>query len=784
MQHPRTKMALLTLLLAVLTAAGVCLAVLRASLPRRAGDTALAGLEAAVGIELDAHAVPRVRADSLPDAWRAQGYLHAQERFFQMDLMRRSVAGELAALFGPLALPLDRDQRRYDFRARSAALAARLTARQQTWLRAYVEGVNAGLADLRARPPEYWLLGQAPRAWTVEDSLLVVYAFYTMLSNNESYERAQGVMRDTLPDSVFEFLTPSSTRFDRPLLAANGDPTGGYTPAPIPPAGDYDLRGLTAPAFGRPRVDPPLAGAASNNWAVDARRSTRGDAILANDPHLRLQLPNVFYRSELEWPGGVARGVGIPGLPGILLGATEHIAWGATVSNADQADWVVIEVDPVDPNRYRVPGGSAPFDRNVYEIEVAGAAQPERLEVLSTRFGPVVDRDWRGRPLALHAAWLEDDGVNLAVLDLLFATGSEEAVQVLASWSGPSLNWLVADADGEIRWVANGPLPRRVGFDGSVPESWADGTRGWRGWQPPPRLPGGADGTLFTANNRTLDLDTASRLSRMWMRPTRAHRIAELLTAQPRFDERDFLRMQLDTEAHAYERIRELVLEIVPADEADAALLTARRTAANWNGRADPDEQAFSLLHGYYLELLEQALRPLLLPALTADPNFVYRWPLADEPLRRILDERPAHLLLGDYTNWDEFLRDILRTSLNARTTQRGLAIDTAWGEVNRLAVAHPLASLPVIGNWLRLPVAPLPGSMVSVRVAAPNYGAVIRMAVSPAEQSAGILQMAGGQSGHFLSPNFADLNEDWLSGEPTPFLAGPTVYRYTLRPR
>jgi penicillin amidase len=783
MELNRTKIVLLTLLLLIAVAAGGVYALLTASLPRRAGSAELTGLKATVTIELDAHAVPRVRAESLLDAWQAQGYLHAQERFFQMDLMRRSVAGELSALFGARALQLDRAQRPFGYRARSAALAARLTQQQREWLQAYVRGVNAGLADLGARPPEYWLLGQAPLPWTVEDSLLVVYAFYTMLSNNESFEFAQAVMRDTLPRSLYEFLTPSATRFDRPLQTSAADPTGGYVPAPIPPPQDYDLRGVSSPRFDRPHVAPPLSGAASNNWAVDTRRSARGDAIVANDPHLRLQLPNVFYRSELQWPGGVARGVGIPGLPGILLGATDRIAWGATVSNADQSDWVIVEIDPANPDRYRVPEGSAAFEHTVHEIEIAGSAEPERLEVLSTRFGPIARHDWLGRPLALHATWLDDDGINLDILDIVFADNSDAAVEVLASWLGPSLNWLVADADGDIAWVANGPLPERIGFDGSVPESWADGARGWRGLQPPPRLPARADGTLFTANNRTLDLDNSTRLGRMWMRSTRAQRIAQLLDAQARFDESDFLRMQLDTAAQAYERIRALILEVVPASETDPLLSNARRSVADWNGRADPNERAFLVLHRYYLALLEQVLRPLMLPSLAADPEFVYRWPLADEAMRRLLDERPPHLLLGDYGDWDSFLRDILRLSLQAGTTPSGLAIDTAWGEANRLAVAHPLAGLPVIGAWLRLPEAPQPGSMVSLRVAAPNYGAVIRMAVSPAEPESGILQMAGGQSGHFLSPNFADLNEDWLSGAATPFLAGPTQSSFSLRP-
>lgn len=769
----RLVAALLGLLL--FAAAGIY-AVLSASLPRRAGEAVAAGLEQPVRIELDARGIPRIHAESTEDLWRAQGFLHAQDRFFQMDLMRRSQAGELAAFVGARALALDREQRVFDFRARAAALADRLTARDRARLKDYTEGVNAGLADLGARPPEYWLLRQTPAPWTVEDSLLVVFAFYTMLSNNEAYERSQAVMRATLPPGLYDFLTPSTSRFDRPVLAWDDDATGGYRPVEIPPAAVYDLRGVEESGTGAPRIDPPLNGAASNQWVVDRSRSSRGEAMLANDPHLRLRLPSVFYRTELEWPGGTARGVGIPGVPGILLGATDAIAWGATVSNADQADWVVVETDPADPGRYLVPGGSEPFERKRHWIEVAGA-EPEAHEVLLTRFGPVVERDWLGRPLALHATWLEPGGVNLDILDLIFARTASEALEVLAAWRGPSQNWVVADAAGDIAWIANGPLPRRVGYDGSSPQSWADGTRRWDGEHEPPSSRGSPKGALFTANSRTLPWPASNALGRMWMRPTRAHRIGALLDARPSFDERDFLDMQLDTRAAGYERMRALVLEVVAEDDPDERLRAVRKAVVAWNGRADPGEPAFDVLHRYYLALLDRVLGPLLLPAAAADPRFVYRWPLADEPLRRLLDERPPHFLLADYKSWPEFLRAVLRDSL------RDDAPKLVWGEVNRLRVAHPLGGLPVIGRWLRLPDAALPGSMVSLRVAAPDYGAVIRMAVSPATPSEGFLQMAGGQSGHFLSPHFADLTEDWLDGTPTPFLAGPTVDSFRLVP-
>ena len=769
----------------VLVLAVAAYAVLAAALPRRDGEAIVAALETNVEIELDAHAIPRIRSATLADALRGQGFMHAQERFFQMDLARRAAAGELAELFGERLASVDRTQRMFGFRQRAHELAADLPPRHAEWLAAYVEGVNAGLADLRARPPEYWVARSYPKPWTIEDSLLVVYAFFTMLSNNESYERGQAAMHAALPKSVYEFLTPSTSRFDRPLVVDGTDPTGGYAPLPIPPQSDVDLRAAPAlqPAAPATFIDPPLLGPASNQWAVDAARSTHGAAILANDPHLSLRLPSLFYRCELYFEDRAVRGVSIPGVPGILLGASDSLAWGATVSNADQSDWVVIEPDAVDPTRYKTPDGSEPYRRTLESIALPRGARAEQLEVESTRWGPVLDRDAAGRPLALHAPWAEPSGVNLDILELMLARDVRDGLSVLHAWAGPSLNWMLADAAGEIAWTVNGPLPRRVGFDGARPESWADGTRGWDGERDPPTLIGRADGALFTANNRTLPVDRALDLSRMWMRPLRALRIDELLRSRRTFTESDFLAMQLDTRAAGYDAIRDVLLEVVPATETDESLAAARAHVLAWNGSADVGEIGFRILHLYYRALVERLLAPLLAPAREADPRFVYRWPLADEPVRRLLDERPAHLLSREFEDWPQMLRQVLLDALEAVAADGSRPkLDASWGEANTLDVEHPLAALPVVGRWLRLPAVPVPGSTVSLRVASPAYGAVIRMAIAPARPAEGILQMSGGQSGHFLSQNFADLQSDWVDGTPTPFLAGPTVSRFTLK--
>src|SRR6185503_18460517 len=366
---------------------------------------------------------------------------------------------------------------------------------------------------------------------------------------------------------------------------------------------------------------------------------------------------------------------------------------------------------------------------------------------------------------------------------LAAATDVASAAAILERWAGPSLNWALADSAGEIAWVVNGPLPHRVGFDGSRPESLADGSRAWQGRLASPRRIGGDDGVLFTANSRTLPRAEAAAMSRMYMRPLRAKRIADLLASRRTFSERDLLALQLDTRAEGYELLRAAVLDAVPADDGNALLKRARAHIAAWSGNADPGEPGFRLLHAYYRALLERALSPLLAPAAAADPEFVYRWPLADEVLRRLLDERPPHLLTAEHASWPDFLRAALLDTVTA-IERNGGGIDAPWGEINELDVGHPLATaLGPFASWLKLPAAPLPGSMVSLRVAAPSYGAVLRMVVSPGTSADGVFELAGGQSGNPLSPHFADLAGEWLRGEPTPFRAGAAVDQFALQP-
>jgi len=350
---------------------------LRGSLPQVDGSAPLAGLSAPVVVERDARGIPTIRGATRLDVARAIGFVHAQERFFQMDLLRRTAAGELAALFGPAALAVDRAHRLHRFRHRAQQAGITAPADEHALIVAYTNGVNAGLAALAVRPFEYLLLRAAPEPWRAEDTLLAIYAMYLDLQGQQWLrESARGVLRETLPPELAAFLDPPGTEWDAPL---QGEPFAA-PPPPGPTVFDLRNRPVAHPVSQSTATPPPLfalfpaapaaeseTASGSNNWAVAGRLTAHGGALLANDMHLGLRLPNIWYRATLAYPdehGGERQihGVTLPGTPAIVSGGNGHIAWGYTNSEGDWADLVVLEPGADDAS-YQTPDGSRSFVR-------------------------------------------------------------------------------------------------------------------------------------------------------------------------------------------------------------------------------------------------------------------------------------------------------------------------------------------------------------------------------------------------------------------------------------
>ena len=768
-----------------------------ASLPLVDGEHVLAGLSAPATIERDAYGVPTVRAATRADAARALGFLHAQERFFQMDLTRRKAAGELAELIGPGVLDVDRKIRVHRFRAVAQRSWQASTEQGRAVIEAYTAGVNSGLAALREKPFEYLLLRTEPAPWKPEDTILVSLAMFLELHDDiGEQESARGLMRDLLPAPLYAFLNPAGTEWDAPLVGP------AFEVPPVPGPEVFDLRKEPPPAAGKalPRAAALeraelKAALGSNNWAVDGQHSKTGAAIVANDMHLGISVPNTWYRASLAWSdaAGAHRvtGATLPGAPTLVVGSTGAIAWAYTNSQGDWNDLVVLEADPADAGRYLTPSGPQAFEKHQEVVHVKGGAD-QTVEVLGTIWGPVIDTDHRGRKRAMHWTAYDPQAVNLALLDVETAQNVDEAVSRANLAGIPPQNFVCGDSSGRIAWTIIGRVPRRSGLSGREPESWADGSRHWDGWLAPAEYPKVVDppsGRLWSANSRMVDGEMLARIGESgYDLGARQKQIRDGLLGLEKAGVADMLQIQLDDRALFLARWRELLLRTLDAAavRADPRRAEFRRLVDSWGGHASTDSAGYRLARAFRIHLAEEVFGAVTARCKAADDRFDYPgqvWRF-EGPLWALVTERPAHLLPAKYRTWDEQLLAAVDATVTEMAARGGTLAARTWGERNTSRVQHPLSmAVPALGRWLDMPALALPGDSHMPRFQSPRAGASERMAVSPGREAEGYFHMPGGESGHPMSAHYGDGHMAWARGEATPFLPGAAVNTLTLKP-
>lgn len=749
---------------------------LRASLAAVDGHVTVA-VSAPVSIERDAQGVPTVRAESRIDLYYAEGFVHGQERFFQMDLSRRVAAGRLSELFGVRALEADKGARVHGLTLVAESALANLPKSHREQLDAYVAGVNAGVAQLGARPFEYALLRTAPEPWAARDSFLVLLSMFMELTDQQAQlDRQRGAMFSALPPAVYRWLTAPGNSWDAPL---GGD---AVTLPPLPSERWYDDTAAALPAV---RTQTNTVG--SNSFAVAGRLTAHGGAILANDMHLGLRLPNIWYRLRLlEIQGDSSRldaiGVSLPGVPGIVVGSNTHIAWGFTNSYGDYSDRVVLRTSG-SAGRYRVPRGGDTL-RVREEIITVRDAEPVALSVPMTRFGPVIAEDAQRRPVAVRWLGHFDEAINLSLLDFMDVTEIDSGIALAQRLGIPPQNILLAGRDGRIGWTIAGRLPRRVGYDATRPVM-SDQDGGWRGWLPPaeyPALVDPASARLWTANGRVADLANAASIGLSdYPLGVRASQIRGRLFAAEQFAETDVLDIALDTRGVFLERWRVLMRSVLSQDAVAQRASRAEQLSLLSRGglSATADDAAYRLVREFRRrverDLLESFLAPLAdLPDIRLDVLRQREGPLWD-----VVSKQPLHLLPAGYTDWSSYFLSVLDHQADT------LPANATWGDANVLAIRHPLAgSLPgALRGYLSMPARPMPGDAWTPRVQAPSFGASQRLVVSPGRESEALFHMPGGQSGHPLSPFFRAGHDDWVDGAPSPLLPGVTRYTLTLNP-
>lgn len=720
----------------------------RASLADLDGAQALPGLNAAVVVERDALGVPTVRGSDRLDVARATGFLHAQDRFFQMDLLRRSAAGELAELFGPKALSIDRQLRPEQLRKVAERALSKEPAAIRALILAYTDGVNAGLAALGSKPFEYWVLRTEPAPWQPADSLLVILAMFLDLTDRTaSLELRQAALRDVLGEAAAEFLSPAGGPWDAPML---GDPL----PTPDVPDQWPAAAGIPTDAADTEQSAP----LGSNNWAVAGAITTHGGAIVADDMHLGLRLPNIWYRMRLQVEGAAPldiTGVTLPGVPAVVAGSNGHVAWGFTNSYGDWSD--IVLVDDAQIQTVQTTLHAAHGEREVFEFRTSA-------------HGPV----WDDPVLGSHAVrWLarEPGGLNLKLALLEQVRTVEEGVAVANTAGIPPQNIVLADADGRIAWTIAGRIPRKQGFDPARPARWGAGV-GWTGWIDPadyPSLIDPDDHRLWTANSRVVDGDALELLGDGgYALGARGAQIRDGLQARETLDESDMLAIVLDDQAVFLARWWRLLQQHSDDPRLDVAEL-----------RASTDSQAYLLVERFRGFVADTVHSHLIAPVRDAHPHMrLLRSRQFEHSLWALLQARPDGLRPAHFNSWDAVLQDAARRAVQSPE-------DWTWGRQNRADIRHPMADFlpPILSRHLRAPRSPQAGDRDMPRVAGPSFGASERFAVSPGREEQGFFTMPGGQSGHPLSPYFLAGHDDWLAGRPAPFLPGKTEHTLTLTP-
>ncbi|MDN8642946.1 penicillin acylase family protein [Stenotrophomonas indicatrix] len=759
----------------VLLAVLVLWLLLRGSLAELEGERPLPGLATKVTVERDALGVVTITAGNKADALRALGRVHAQERYFEMDLMRRSAAGELSALFGAKAIEADKRMRVHRLRARTEAHLQDALGSDPAAVRAYVDGVNQGLGSLAVRPWAYLLLRQAPQPWQASDSVLAGLAMYADLQDpsNQS-ELALERIRAVVPPALYALLANDGSEWDAPLAgAARGN-------APLPDASQLDLRTLKA-ATGAAAEDADAVG--SNNFAVAGALTADGRAIVADDMHLGLRAPSLWFRVRLRYPDPQAAGgqvdvsgFSLPGVPAVIVGSNGHVAWGFTNSYIDTAD-------------FRTEPADAAVTVHEERIVVAGGADV-LFPVRETAWGPILHTHADGSGDALRWVAQLPGAVRMDFADMARATDLDQALQIADHAGIPAQNLVIGDRSGRIAWRLIGARPDRG--PGCTPLGFNDNHRnpGCAPWpirsDAAPSLVDPASHRLWTANSRVVDEATLATVGNGgYDLGARGRQIRDLLATQAHFDEHDLLAIQLDDRAVFLQRWWVLLHQVVEHSD-DPALKRLGTASSHWEGRAAIDSVSYRVVREFRTQVLDTLTDALLAPA---------RAPLGEDFLAPrlaqlegvawpMLQQRPANLLPPAYTSWDALLADAARRT-EAELSAQGPLAHRSWGERNTAAICHPVArALPAFASrWLCMPADPLPGDRDMPRVQTPAFGASQRMVVSPGHEADGIVHMPGGQSGHPLSPYWGAGHEDWVHGRPTPFLPGKAQHTLTLLP-
>jgi len=773
------------------------------ALPQLDGRLQVSGLSAPVTVTRDSHGVPTIEAGSLEDLFFAQGYVTAQDRLWQMDLMRRFDSGELSEIFGEDLLKIDREQRILGLRAAAKKSLEMASPRDRTFFEAYARGVNAYIGTHGSRLPiEFRILHYAPQPWLAEDSVVIAnsmvkdlnyHYFFDALDrekilaklgseltadlyvNRSWHDRPPTVMREDLAD-------PQSNAGDSDDDDDSDDdtPDNSVTQGAFPPASPEGL---------------PVNG--SNDWVVSGAHTVTGKPLLSNDMHLGHQMPNLWYEAHLHSGSLDVAGVTLPGMPYVIVGHNQRIAWGFTNVGPTVTDVYIENFNP--QGAYQTPAGWVQPEHRVEVIHVKG--KPDvTLDVKSSRHGPIITELVPGeiRPLALR--WTLYDGLQIPFFDVNAAQNWQEFRHAFSLLDAPGQNVVYADVDGNIGYQTTGKVPIRAAGDGSLPASGADNAHEWTSYIPFEKLPSiynPPSGVIATANGRITPDNYPNSISMEWEAPWRTERIYHVLESGRQFSPADMLALENDihSEAELFAAER-LVYAVDHASKPSARAKQAADLMRGWDGRMLASAAAPTITQTSIRELRRLLLEPKLgsAPADSAQEDGAlswksYSWEMRSVWVENILLHRPKRWLPEKYPNYDELLTAAVDAAVNGPEAPKDLA-SWRWGAFNAVEIQHPvLGKIPLVKHWSGPGLREQSGSGYTVKAVGRHHGPSERFTANMADLDQSTLNTVTGQGGNFLSPYYMDQWKAWYQGTTftLPFSAqaveGAKQHRLVLEP-
>jgi len=793
------------LLLAVAGVLAYAYIITHSALPQLDGSLPVKGLSAPVKVTRDAHGVPAIEAATLEDLFFAQGYVTAQDRLWQMDVMRRFGSGELSEILGEDTLKIDREQRILGLRAAAKKSLGLASPRDRSYFDAYARGVNAFIeAHGNALPIEFRILKYRPKPWLAEDSIVIANQ---MVKDLNFYTFGDTLAREKILAKLGPELTAdlyvNRSWHDRPPTVMREDINDQQNQGDSDDDEDEDDDGPDNAVTQRKgsvemwAQHAPEAVNGSNDWVVSGAHTVTGKPLLSNDMHLGHQMPNLWYEAHLKSGTADVAGVTLPGMPYVIVGHNQRIAWGFTNVGPTVADAYLENFNA--QGAYQTPHGWQQPEHREEVIHVKG--KPDvTLDVRITRHGPIITDLIPGetRPVALR--WTLYDGLHMPFFDVDTAQNWDEFRKAFSQLDAPGQNVVYADVDGNIGYQTTGHIPIRAAGDGSLPVSGADDTHEWTGYIPFEKLPSiynPASGVIATANARITPDGYPYSISAAWEAPWRTARIYHVLESGRKFAASDMLALENDVQSEndlfAAERF---VYAVDHAAKPSARAKQAADLMRNWDGRMVASSTAATIAVRSARELTRLLLEPRLGPA-PADPKQqettlnwkTYSWQMRTVWLQNVMLHQPKRWLPEKYPNYEELLTAAVDAAVNSVESPKDLA-SWHWGSVNAVDIEHPvLGKIPLLRRWTAPGIKEQSGSGYTVRAVTRHHGPSERFTANLADLDQSTLNTVTGQGGNFLSPYYMDQWQAWYEGStfPLPFtpqaVEASGMHRLVLQP-